>query len=973
MPASTVHHTSSIMLYLHISLLAHALGDPNLTYHLRQESTVSPPPLLSHQSHTGYLTSTSPEIKSTTKPASPALSQINSLPPNTIQPSTDTAIPSIIPADAASKVGSLTSYDPVPRASNVGRPDLEVPTERSEPSQPGISLAEYRQKRADQNEVPSTNDDTSPRPASSPSVSPLLSGDTPSSLSSRRTSKASELPKNLGSVNQTAAQSNSSLPSILTCNSPPTKELLGTPATTITPPTPVDRKGLEGSRNDPSKDYVASLHRNPNITTSPSGTMITHRRVRSDSASHTPSKLSQTITAPLTPTLEEAKAPGSRSPSGNTVSSAGGFFSSVFSAAQNAANTLSNSLASNSPRPRSATFQYSPSDDEKAPKVTDSTSKADEMPRPESAKPLAIDTIGSGELSLSHLGISSDGQSMAAVSTSPVSSIIDGAGGRSRSGTVVRREEAAARAEDISAARAVSAAYGDKADARPVSTPVAEDVSLSLKPSSVYEQSIAGERTPPNGSIYEGENSSLLWRSGSLRNKVDRAKRRHRNSSGATTVGTAIAASHSALASPSKGGTLKMTGFAVASKKRNRDFHQLFRSVPEDDYLIEDYSCALQRDIILAGRIYISEGHVCFSSNILGWVTTLVISFDEVVSVEKENTAMVFPNAIAVQTLHARHTFRSLLSRDATYDLLIGIWKINHPSLQSSENGVRLLNGGTGSKTEKVEVDESDDSSEGSEVEGGVYDEDDEGEEEDGEEEDHQKEDGDLSLSGTREGSIADSDIAESPPKTAVARKPSALGIAAGQTSGATPTVSESKAAEKASIAAASSVDFPGPATHAPTECSDGSAHYEKILKDEVVPAPLGKVYSMIFGAASGGFMTRWLLDEIKVTDLQMKDDEKGLTEDNKTRTFSYIKPLNASIGPRSTKCVITEQLESFDLERAVTVSVTTQTPDVPSGNVFSTKTKYCLMWGPGNGTRIIMCCTIEWTGKSWIKGMIVR
>src|SRR5467141_2233622 len=142
----------------------------------------------------------------------------------------------------------------------------------------------------------------------------------------------------------------------------------------------------------------------------------------------------------------------------------------------------------------------------------------------------------------------------------------------------------------------------------------------------------------------------------------------------------------------------RMTGFAVAG---NRDFHQLFRSVPEDDYLIEDYSCALQREIILAGRIYISEGHICFSSNILGWVTTLVISFDEVVAIEKETTAMVFPNAIAIQTLHARHTFRSLLSRESTYDLMVNIWKINHPSLKSSVNGTRI-DQGTGDKTEKV-------------------------------------------------------------------------------------------------------------------------------------------------------------------------------------------------------------------------------------------------------------------------------
>ena len=132
-------------------------------------------------------------------------------------------------------------------------------------------------------------------------------------------------------------------------------------------------------------------------------------------------------------------------------------------------------------------------------------------------------------------------------------------------------------------------------------------------------------------------------------------------------------------------------GFTVAPKQRNRNFHQQFRSVPEDDFLIEDYSCALQKEILVAGRIYISEGHICFSSNILGWVTTLVISFEEVVSIERESTAMVFPNAIAIQTLHARHTFRSLLYREQTYDLLIGIWRVSHPaSFQKSINGKQL-------------------------------------------------------------------------------------------------------------------------------------------------------------------------------------------------------------------------------------------------------------------------------------------
>ena len=83
---------------------------------------------------------------------------------------------------------------------------------------------------------------------------------------------------------------------------------------------------------------------------------------------------------------------------------------------------------------------------------------------------------------------------------------------------------------------------------------------------------------------------------------------------------------------------IPVTGFAVASPKRNAEFHELFPSVPEGDYLIEgmsylmcpfcrtltsviDYGCALQREILIQGRFYISENHVCFHANIFGWVT----------------------------------------------------------------------------------------------------------------------------------------------------------------------------------------------------------------------------------------------------------------------------------------------------------------------------------------------------------------
>ena len=39
------------------------------------------------------------------------------------------------------------------------------------------------------------------------------------------------------------------------------------------------------------------------------------------------------------------------------------------------------------------------------------------------------------------------------------------------------------------------------------------------------------------------------------------------------------------------------------------------------DFSLSDFSCALSREILLQGRIYISQGWFCFYSNIFGWET----------------------------------------------------------------------------------------------------------------------------------------------------------------------------------------------------------------------------------------------------------------------------------------------------------------------------------------------------------------
>jgi len=110
--------------------------------------------------------------------------------------------------------------------------------------------------------------------------------------------------------------------------------------------------------------------------------------------------------------------------------------------------------------------------------------------------------------------------------------------------------------------------------------------------------------------------------------------------------------------------------------KRVTEFHQLFESkLDKDEMLIEDFTCALQKERMLVhGRIYISEKHVCFYSQLFG-VTLKVIPLIEIIELFKRNTALVFPNAIEIVTREkSKHFFTSFIFRDQAYQSLWDAW-----------------------------------------------------------------------------------------------------------------------------------------------------------------------------------------------------------------------------------------------------------------------------------------------------------
>ncbi|XP_066591813.1 protein Aster-B-like [Prorops nasuta] len=110
-------------------------------------------------------------------------------------------------------------------------------------------------------------------------------------------------------------------------------------------------------------------------------------------------------------------------------------------------------------------------------------------------------------------------------------------------------------------------------------------------------------------------------------------------------------------------------------KSRSEDFKRIFKDVPDDERLVVDYSCALQREILVHGRLYVSQNYLCFYANIFLWETLVCLRWKEVTSMTKEKTALVIPNAIQICTGTDKFFLTSFGSRDKTYLMLFRVWQ----------------------------------------------------------------------------------------------------------------------------------------------------------------------------------------------------------------------------------------------------------------------------------------------------------
>lgn len=101
--------------------------------------------------------------------------------------------------------------------------------------------------------------------------------------------------------------------------------------------------------------------------------------------------------------------------------------------------------------------------------------------------------------------------------------------------------------------------------------------------------------------------------------------------------------------------------------------------VPQDEPLVTEYMCALHVKILLQGRMYVFENHVCFYSNVFRSNTNVKIPFEKITLINRAKTALVFPNAIEITQNGRTYFFTSFVFPEKSFKRICRQWaKVSH-------------------------------------------------------------------------------------------------------------------------------------------------------------------------------------------------------------------------------------------------------------------------------------------------------
>jgi len=108
-------------------------------------------------------------------------------------------------------------------------------------------------------------------------------------------------------------------------------------------------------------------------------------------------------------------------------------------------------------------------------------------------------------------------------------------------------------------------------------------------------------------------------------------------------------------------------------------------NLSEEECVLDDFMCALQKRLLYQGRMFVFEHHVCFHSNLFGHKKDKVIPLQLVTKVRKRKN-LGFPNSIEVTWGDGRvEFFTSFVSREEAYKLILGAWSQAAPDRAAAQ------------------------------------------------------------------------------------------------------------------------------------------------------------------------------------------------------------------------------------------------------------------------------------------------
>ncbi|XP_029537138.2 protein Aster-B isoform X2 [Oncorhynchus nerka] len=429
-------------------------------------------------------------------------------------------------------------------------------------------------------------------------------------------------------------------------------------------------------------------------------------------------------------------------------------------------------------------------------------------------------------------------------------------------------------------------------------------------------------------------------------------------------------------------------------KQRNEDFRKLFKQLPDTERLIVDYSCALQRDILLQGRLYLSENWICFYSNIFRWETLLTVRLKDICTMTKEKTARLIPNAIQVSTDGEKHFFTSFGARDRTYMMMFRLWQnalldkplcpkeLWHFVHQCYGNELGLTSDdedyvppdddfNTMGFCEEIPNEENEISNDNSSKSSAEA-----------------KHDGSppsihkkcIITNSTISSSISSEPLSfDLPPEEYIDCLPDGELLAL-------PLVLEQRLAEASGLVPSTSLDF-NDNEDIPTELSDSSETHDKAgevqafhddLKgrqyiDEVYKFSVDKMYDILFTESQ--FMTDFM-EQRRFSDIVFHPWKKDDAAGNQTREIMYTISLSNPLAPKTATVTETQTLYKASHEsECYIIDAEVITHDVPYHDYFYTLNRYMLTRVAKNKCRLRVSTELRYRKQPWglVKGFIEK